>query len=108
MRQSRVENRGWSLVRCCKRFCYSGYWHGYRWNTRGIVSGMGAEALVDWLRGFLSKTDIDLLLDPTKRLTCAGYFVHPLIFWGESDPLHLPILAHKLERFLGGKLLPFG
>lgn len=34
-----------------------------------VVSGMGAEALVDWLRGFLTKPDIDLLLDPAKRLT---------------------------------------
>jgi len=35
----------------------------------GVVSGMGAEALTDWLRGFLTKPDIDLLLDPAKRLT---------------------------------------
>lgn len=34
----------------------------------GVLSGMGAEALTDWLRGFLSKPDIDLLLDPAKRL----------------------------------------
>jgi tetratricopeptide (TPR) repeat protein len=33
-----------------------------------VVSGMGAEALTDWLRGFLTKPDIDLLLDPAKRL----------------------------------------
>ena len=31
--------------------------------------GMGAEALTDWLRGFLTKPDIDLLLDPAKKLT---------------------------------------
>ena len=30
---------------------------------------MGADALVDWLRGFLTKPDIDLLLDPSKKLT---------------------------------------
>jgi tetratricopeptide (TPR) repeat protein len=35
----------------------------------GAIGGMGAEALVDWMRGFLSKPDIDLLLDPTKKLT---------------------------------------
>jgi tetratricopeptide (TPR) repeat protein len=35
----------------------------------GKLGGMGAEALVDWLRGFLSKPDIDLLLDPAKKLT---------------------------------------
>lgn len=35
----------------------------------GLVSGMSAEALTDWLRGFLSKPDIDLLLDPAKRLS---------------------------------------
>ena len=36
----------------------------------GGVFGVGAEALVDWLRGQgLSKPDIDLLLDPTGKLT---------------------------------------
>ena len=35
----------------------------------GVVSGMGTEALTDWLRSFLTKPDIDLLLDPAKRLT---------------------------------------
>jgi len=35
----------------------------------GVISGMGADALTDWLRGFLTKPDIDLLLDPAKRLT---------------------------------------
>lgn len=35
----------------------------------GGLGGIGAEALVDWLRGFLTKTDIDLLLDPAKKLT---------------------------------------
>lgn len=35
----------------------------------GVVSGMGADALTDWLRGFLTPPDIDLLLDPEKRLT---------------------------------------
>ncbi len=35
----------------------------------GAIGGMGAEALTDWLRGFLTKPDIDLLLDPTKKLT---------------------------------------
>jgi hypothetical protein len=35
----------------------------------GAIGGMGAEALVDWMRGFLTKPDIDLLLDPTKKLT---------------------------------------
>lgn len=33
------------------------------------LSGMGAEALVDWLGSFLKKPDIDLLLDPVKALT---------------------------------------
>lgn len=33
------------------------------------VGGMGAEALTDWLRGFLKQPDIDLLLDPTQKLT---------------------------------------
>ena len=35
----------------------------------GVLGGMGAEALADWLRGFLTKPDIDLLLDPAKKLT---------------------------------------
>ena len=36
----------------------------------GALGGMGAEALVDWLRGQgLAKRDIDLLLDPAKKLT---------------------------------------
>jgi tetratricopeptide (TPR) repeat protein len=35
----------------------------------GKLGGMGAEALVDWLRGFLTRPDIDLLLDPAKKLT---------------------------------------
>jgi tetratricopeptide (TPR) repeat protein len=35
----------------------------------GAIGGIGAEALVDWMRGFLTKPDIDLLLDPTKKLT---------------------------------------
>ncbi|MBM3131042.1 MAG: hypothetical protein FJ009_20745 [Chloroflexi bacterium] len=35
----------------------------------GKLGGMGAEALVDWMRGFLTKPDIDLLLDPAKKLT---------------------------------------
>ena len=35
----------------------------------GGMIGIGAEALTDWLRGFLSKPDIDLLLDPAKKLT---------------------------------------
>lgn len=35
----------------------------------GAVGGMGAEALVDWLRSFLTKSDIDLYTDPTKKLT---------------------------------------
>jgi hypothetical protein len=35
----------------------------------GKLGKMGAEALVDWLRGFLTKPDIDLLLDPAKKLT---------------------------------------
>jgi hypothetical protein len=35
----------------------------------GKLGGLGAEALVDWLRGFLTKPDIDLLLDPAKKLT---------------------------------------
>ncbi len=33
------------------------------------LGGVGAEALFDWLRGFLSKPEIDLYLDPTGRLT---------------------------------------
>ncbi len=33
------------------------------------LGGMGAEALGNWLRGFLPKSDIDLLLDPAEKLT---------------------------------------
>lgn len=33
------------------------------------LAGMGTEAFVDWLRGFLSKPEIDLYLDPVKPLT---------------------------------------
>jgi tetratricopeptide (TPR) repeat protein len=35
----------------------------------GMLSGLSTEALIDWLRGFLSKLDIDLLLDPSKKLS---------------------------------------
>jgi tetratricopeptide (TPR) repeat protein len=35
----------------------------------GAVGGAGAEAFVDWLRSFLAKPDLELYLDPTKRLT---------------------------------------
>jgi tetratricopeptide (TPR) repeat protein len=35
----------------------------------GGLGGLGVEAMTDWLRGFLTKPDIDLLLDPTKKLT---------------------------------------
>lgn len=35
----------------------------------GALGGMGAEALVDWLRSFLTKPDIDLYTDPSKKLT---------------------------------------
>jgi len=34
-----------------------------------ILGGASAEALADWLRGFLSRPDIDLLLDPAKKLS---------------------------------------
>jgi len=33
------------------------------------LGGVGAEALIDWLRGFLKQPDIDLLLDPARKLT---------------------------------------
>jgi tetratricopeptide (TPR) repeat protein len=33
------------------------------------LGGAGAEAFVDWLRGFLPKSDLDLYLDPAARLT---------------------------------------
>jgi hypothetical protein len=35
----------------------------------GKLGGIGAEAMIDWLHGFLSKPDIDLLLDPSQKLT---------------------------------------
>jgi len=35
----------------------------------GVLGGMSADWLVDWLRGFLKKPDIDLLLDPARKLT---------------------------------------
>lgn len=35
----------------------------------GRLAGVGAEALVDWLHGFLTKPDIDLLLDPAQAMT---------------------------------------
>lgn len=35
----------------------------------GVLGGMGGEALADWLRGFLTISEIDLLLDPAKELT---------------------------------------
>lgn len=34
-----------------------------------VIGGIGTGRLTDWLREFLTKPDIDLLLDPTKRLT---------------------------------------
>jgi tetratricopeptide (TPR) repeat protein len=34
----------------------------------GAVGGESAEAFIDWLRGFLTKPDMDLYLDPAKRL----------------------------------------
>ena len=33
------------------------------------LGGMGTEAAIDWLRGFLSKPDLEFYLDPLKRLT---------------------------------------
>lgn len=35
----------------------------------GVLGGMGAETLTDWLRGYLKRPDINLLLDPAKKLT---------------------------------------
>lgn len=34
----------------------------------GALGGKSAEAFIDWLRGFLSKPDMDFYLDPAKRL----------------------------------------
>src|SRR5262249_45359471 len=34
----------------------------------GAIGGTSLEALVDWLRQFLRKPEIDYLLDPSKRL----------------------------------------
>ncbi|HEX9132190.1 MAG TPA: hypothetical protein VF844_07850 [Ktedonobacteraceae bacterium] len=34
----------------------------------GAVGGESAEAFIDWLRSFLTKPDMDLYLDPAKRL----------------------------------------
>ena len=34
----------------------------------GAVGGEGAEAFIDWLRGFLTKPDLERYLDPAKRL----------------------------------------
>ena len=34
-----------------------------------VLGGTGADALVDWLGEFLKQPDIDLLLDPAKKLT---------------------------------------
>src|SRR5712691_9170678 len=42
----------------------------------GAVGGESAEAFVDWLRGFLTKPDMDLYLDPAKRLD--GDFLNDL------------------------------
>ena len=36
------------------------------------LGGSGAEAMVDWLQGFLSRGEVDLLLDPSARLTAAA------------------------------------
>ncbi len=35
----------------------------------GALGGMGTEALVDWLRSFLKRSDIELVLDPVRKLT---------------------------------------
>jgi tetratricopeptide (TPR) repeat protein len=35
----------------------------------GTLVGESADAFIDWLRGFLSKPELELYLDPTKRLT---------------------------------------
>lgn len=35
----------------------------------GALVGSSGEALLAWLRGFLSKPDLDLVLDPSERLT---------------------------------------
>ena len=42
----------------------------------GAVGGESVEAFVDWLRGFLTKPDMDLYLDPAKRLD--GDFLNDL------------------------------
>jgi tetratricopeptide (TPR) repeat protein len=34
----------------------------------GVVGGQSADAFIDWLHSFLSKPDMDLYLDPVKRL----------------------------------------
>ena len=42
----------------------------------GLLGGMGREALVDWLRGFLTQPDIDLLRDPAKH---SSTFFSPML-----------------------------
>jgi tetratricopeptide (TPR) repeat protein len=42
----------------------------------GAVGGQSAEAFIDWLHGFLTKPDLDLYLDPAKRLD--GDFLNDL------------------------------
>lgn len=35
----------------------------------GVLSSVGADTIVNWMRGFLSKPDVDLILHPAKKLT---------------------------------------
>lgn len=42
----------------------------------GILGGLGTETLIEWLREFLTKSDVDFLLEPTKILS--EYFLEDL------------------------------
>ncbi|HSA99967.1 MAG TPA: hypothetical protein VLE49_04905, partial [Anaerolineales bacterium] len=60
----------------------------------GVLGGMGVEALTDWLRGFLKQDDIDLLLDPAKKLT--DDFIHDIN--KAADKRYVVIMLDTFEQ----------
>ena len=62
-----------------------------------VVGGMGAEALVEWLRGFLTKPDLDLLLNSTKKLTAA--FLDDIAKAGDKQ--RIVLLLDTFEQMIG-------
>ena len=63
----------------------------------GVVGGMGSEALISWLRGFLSKSEVDLVLDPVKELT--EEFLREIR--GAASKQRIVLILDTYERLIG-------